>query len=321
VSVSGLSINVAGQTVPLEAMTAVLTSGPGGGASADPPTSLGGLGIFLNGQGTFGDQNGSTLEPGFKFHTEGLTLGTDYRVSANFVLGAAAGYLHTTSTLDEAGGRVKLSGYSVSAFGSYYQADRFYVDAIATYGWNDFGVSRNVVFGDTSARAKSDPDGRQLTLSMSAGYNVNVGALTFGPTARATYIDVRIDGFQERGADLFNLRVNSQRVESLATDLGAQLSYAISLPWGVLSPLARAEWEHEFKGGSRVIAGSLVADPLRTLFGAPTNAPDRNYVNLAAGLTATLPRGASAFAHYETVLGRDRVTTHSFTAGLRFQFE
>jgi uncharacterized protein YhjY with autotransporter beta-barrel domain len=321
VSVSGLSINVAGQTVPLEAMTASLTSGPGGGASADPGGPLGGLGIFLNGQGTFGDQNGSTLEPGFKFHSEGLTLGTDYRVSENFVLGAAAGYLHTTSTLDDAGGRVKMSGYSVSAFGSYYQADRFYVDAIATYGWNDFGVSRNVVFGDTSATAKSDPDGNQLTLSMSAGYNFTAGALTFGPTARATYVNVRIDGFQERGADLFNLRVNSQRVESLATDLGAQLSYAISMPWGVLSPLARAEWEHEFKGGSRIIAGSLVADPLRTLFGAPTNAPDRNYVNLAAGLTATFPRGTSAFAHYETVLGRDRVTTHSFTAGLRFQFE
>ena len=115
--------------------------------------------------------------------------------------------------------------------------------------------------------------------------------------------------------------MNSQCVESLATDLGAQFSYAISMPWGVLSPLARAEWEHEFKGGSRIIAGSLAADPLRTVFGAPTNTPDRNYVNLAAGLTATLPRGASAFAHYETVLGRDRVTTRSFTAGLRFQFE
>ena len=75
------------------------------------------------------------------------------------------------------------------------------------------------------------------------------------------------------------------------------------------------------KDGSRLIAGSLVADPLRTLFGAPTNTPDRNYVNVAAGVTATLPRGVSGFVHYETVLGRDRVTTHSFTAGLRLQFD
>jgi hypothetical protein len=34
VSVSGLSVNVAGQAVPLEAVTTFVTSGPGGGASA-----------------------------------------------------------------------------------------------------------------------------------------------------------------------------------------------------------------------------------------------------------------------------------------------
>ena len=321
VSISGLSLNVAGQSVPLGAVTSLMPSGPGGGASADPSKVLSGLGIFLNGQGSFGDQEGTTREPGFKFHTAGLTLGTDYRLTENVVLGAAAGYLRTDADLDQAGGRVKMSGYSLSAFGTYYVADTFYVDAIATYGWNDFGVTRNVSFGDLSSTAKSDPDGNQLAVSVSGGYNFNLGPLTVGPTAKVNYIHVRIDGFHERGADIFNLRVNSQRVESLATDLGVQLSYAISMPWGVLSPLARAEWEHEFKGGNRLITGSLVADPQRTLFGAPTNSPDRDYVNLAAGVTATLPRGVSAFAHYETVLGRTHVTNHSFTAGLRFQFD
>jgi len=85
--------------------------------------------------------------------------------------------------------------------------------------------------------------------------------------------------------------------------------------------LARAEWEHEFKGGAQFINGSLVADPLRTPFGAQRNNPDRNYVNLATGVTGTFARGVSAFAHYETVLGRTNVTSHSFTAGVRFQFE
>ena len=321
VSVSGLSLNVAGQSIPLEALATLMPSSPGGGASADPFKVLGGLGIFLNGQGSFGDQDTSSKETGFKFNTQGLTLGSDYRVSENVVLGAAFGYLHTVANLDDAGGQVRMSGYSLSVFGSYYVADKFYVDTIATYGWNGYGVSRNVTFGDTGATAKADPDANQFSVSVSGGYNFNFGPLTVGPTAKATYINIRIDGFQERGADLFNLRVGGQKVESLATDLGGQISYAISTPWGVLTPLARAEWEHEFKGGSRLISGSLLADPLGTTFGAPTNNPDRNYVNLAAGLTATLPRGMSAFAHYETVLGREHVTNHSFTAGVRFQFE
>jgi len=182
-------------------------------------------------------------------------------------------------------------------------------------------VTRNIAFGDGIITARSDPDGQQLALSSAAGYNFNAGPWTFGPLAKVTYINVHIDSFQERGADIFNLSVRRQTIESLTTDLGAQVSYAISAPWGVLTPLARAEWEHEFKGGARLINGTLVADPLRTTFGAQSNNPDRNYVNLAAGITGTFPRGISAFAHYETVLGRANVTNHSFTVGIRFQFE
>jgi len=321
VSVSGLSLNVAGQQMPLGEVTAFLSSGSGGGASADGSNPLGGLGIFLNGQGSFGDQDPTSREPGFKFNTQGMTLGTDYRVSENIVLGAAFGYLHTSADLDQSGGHVNLNGYSGSLFGSYYVADKFYVDAIATYGWNNYGVTRNIAFGDGIITARSDPDGQQLALSSAAGYNFNAGPWTFGPLAKVTYINVHIDSFQERGADIFNLAVRRQTIESLTTDLGAQVSYAISTPWGVLTPLARAEWEHEFKGGAQFINGSLVADPLRTTFGAQRNNPDRNYVNLATGVTGTFARGVSAFAHYETVLGRTNVTSHSFTAGVRFQFE
>jgi outer membrane autotransporter protein len=53
-----------------------------------------------------------------------------------------------------------------------------------------------------------------------------------------------------------------------------------------------------------------------------TNDPDRHCFNLGAGVTANFKRGVSGFFYYETVLGRGHVTAaHSFTAGLRYQFE
>lgn len=316
-SAAGLSINIDGQSLPLNA--AISSLGNGGGASADPSGPFGGLGIFLNGQGSFGDQRATTREPGFDFHTAGLTLGSDYRFTKNLVLGAAFGYLKTKADLDASAGHVTTNGRSVSAYGTYHVSDKVYLDGIATYGWNTYDSTRNVP--DVGESAKGNTDGNQFALSVNGGYDFNFGALTVGPSLRVNYIRVHIDGFQERGADLFNLRVESQKVESLATALGGQLSYAISMPWGVLLPLARFDWEHEYRGGSRLITGSLVADPLRTSFSVPTNNPDRNYFNLGAGLTATLKQGASAFFYYETVLGRDNVTNHSFTAGVRFAFE
>lgn len=111
-----------------------------------------------------------------------------------------------------------------------------------------------------------------------------------------------------------------QKIESLTTVLGASAAYAISLPWAVLQPTMLLEWEHEYLDNSRIIRGSLVADPAGTVFGVPTDSPDRNYFNLGAGLTANFAHGVSAFAFYETVLGRTNFTAHSFTGGIRFEF-
>ena len=89
----------------------------------------------------------------------------------------------------------------------------------------------------------------------------------------------------------------------------------------VLAPFgpAREQPEVTIKPGSDRIV--VARGQVRVAADMVPFAPDRNYVNVAAGVTATLPRGVSGFVHYETVLGRDRVTTHSFTAGLRFQFD
>ncbi len=317
-SMSGLSFKMDGQSLPLDA--AMPSLGDGGGASADPSRQGGGLGLFLNGLGSFGDQRATSREPGFDFHTAGLTLGGDYRWTEHVILGAAVGYLNTKAELDASAGHMTTNGYSLSAYGTYFMAEKMYLDGIATYGWNNYDTTRNITVPGVNETARSNNDGNQFALTVGGGYNFNFGPLTAGPSLRVNYIRVHVDGFQERGAATSNLKVDSQRVESLATDLGGQVSYAISMPWGVLSPLARFEWEHEFKGSSRLITGSLVADPATT-FSVPTNAPDRDYFNLGVGLTATLKRGASAFVYYETILGRDNVTNHSFTAGVRFAFE
>jgi hypothetical protein len=51
-----------------------------------------------------------------------------------------------------------------------------------------------------------------------------------------------------------------------------------------------------------------------------TDSPDRDYLNLGAGASATLKGGVSAFLDYDVVLGRTNFTNHSFTGGVRIEF-
>lgn len=318
VSTSGLSFNTDGQSVPLGAVTSLLSSAErSGGASGDRSSMLARLGVFANGQGSFGNQDATSRDTGFDFHTGGLTVGADYRLTDQLVLGMALGYLRTKAEFDASAGDSRINGYSLSAYGNYYVWDKLYVDGIATFGWNTYDTERNIAAAN--ATAKGSTDGTQFALSVSTGYNASVGALTFGPTARVNYVHVHIDGFREKGGDIANLAIESQTVESLTAALGGQASYAISMPWGVLTPLVRFEWEHEFKGNSRIVNASFVAAP-STVVGAQTSSPDRDYVNLGIGLSATFPRGISAFLAYDTVRGRAHFTNHAFNAGIRFEF-
>ena len=317
VSVSGVSLNIDGQSAPLSAVTSLIASlGQGGGASADRASTLGRLGVFVNGQGSFGGQDPTSREPGFDFYTAGMTAGVDYRLTDQLVLGAALGYLRTKSTFDASAGDSRINGYSVSAYGSYYLVEKLYLDGIATFGWNQYSNERSIANAFT---ANSSTDGTQVALSVSTGYDFNIGAFSFGPTARVNYVRVHIDGYREGGADLFNLSISSQTIESVTSAMGGEARYAVSTAWGVLTPQMSLEWEHEYKGDSRIITASVLADPT-TSVAVRTNSPDRDYVNLGAGLSATFKGGVSAFAHYQAVLGRAHFTNHSFNTGVRFEF-
>jgi outer membrane autotransporter protein len=310
ISVSGLSL-VGDQDAP----SALAASVPGSSGYASAAVAARGpgsdLGVFLNGQGSFGEQDATSREAGADFHTIGVTTGADFRLTRQVVLGGALGYLASKSELDT--GSFNGKGVSLSAFGTYYLGDEFYIDAIASYGWTWYETERRTDDGV----ARGDPDGTQIAVSVSVGHDLSFGALSIGPYGRVDYTHIEIDGFNERGAGPANVRVSSQDLTSLLTTVGGHASYAIRTQWGVFSPTVSAEWQHEFEDNARIVKASVIGGPT---FESRTNNPDRDYFTLGGGLVATFRGGRSAFIHYESILGRDNFTYHGLTAGLRLEF-
>jgi outer membrane lipase/esterase len=309
-SVSGLPIDAAVEPGALGSASAMPS------ALADALTDSR-LGLFVNGEGSFGKQDTTGRELGFDFHTAGATLGMDYRFTDQFILGAAIGYLGTNSDLDADGGEVTARGFSLSAFATYYFRDEYYIDGIATYGWTWYETERRIGGPGTSTTARGDPDGSQVSLSVSGGRNFSLGALTLGPYGRLDYTHVAIDSYREHGGGEASVRVDSQDINSVITALGGRGSYAISTGWGILQPTVSVEWQHEFAGDSQQLGLTTVGG---ASIDARTDNPDRDYFRLGAGLVATLRRGKHAFIHYDAIVGRDNFTYHGFTAGIRLQF-
>ncbi len=290
----------------------------GAGPGAEPSASNR-FGVFVNGTGSVGEKDRTERAEGFDFFTAGAIAGADYRVSENFIAGAAFRYLHTSSDLVRLLGDTQVDGYGGSLYATYY-AGPFFVDLHGGFTWNVYTSRRNMVYASTSRVAKADTDGQQYDVDLGAGYEFALNGFRLTPYGRLEYVNAAIESATEKDAGGLNLVVGGQRVQSLQTAVGLQLAYSWSVPFGVLVPQLRAEWRHEFKDGSRSLTARYLNDPTVTPILITTDNPDRNFAALGAGMSGVFARGLTAFLYYETVLALRDVTNHQFVGGVRLEF-
>lgn len=281
-------------------------------------------GMFVNGRMSFGDAPRRGTDPSYDFETDGLTAGVDYRLSSEVVVGAALGWVSTGSELAD-GGAIDTDGWSLNLYGTWYR-DRWYAEALVGYGKSDYRFKRVIVLpsafnGRDTYVTVGSPDSDQLSAELGAGYDFRAGeALGITGFGRLSYVDTAIDAYSETGGGAFDLGFASQDLDSLLGELGVEITYPWSVGWGVLQPLLRISWMHEFQDDPQVIRARFLGDGAQRYFVVRSEQPDRNYLNLAAGISATLPRGWATFVQYDTDLEREELDIYTLSGGFRFQF-
>lgn len=302
----------AAQDEPLEA--------PGAGID-EPFERVPRWGLFASGRYASVDKDGSLLEEGYYTRSSAATAGFDRRFGADGVLGAALAYQDVDLDLSADGGGVDASGTNLTLFGSR-TGDAGYVQGVLGYGTLDFDLTRHVdlpveFLGETRYTVAGGADGDQLMADLMGGWEHVFGAASVELFGRASLVDSDVDGDEEAGPVPFALAIGDQSVRSLLSELGVDWRRAVSVDWGVVQPQIRASWIHEFEDDARSIPGQFVGDPLDREFGVPTDEPDRDYFNLALGLTLTGYRGWSFFAAYDTDLERNTLDNYVVNIGLR----
>lgn len=302
------------------------------GRRADGDGSGGALamsfGTFARFEGEVGASDPTAFDPGFDRRATALTLGADYRLRPNLVLGAALGVRDSRSSIDTADGAsystVGERGTSLSLFGSFEPIANAYADAIVSFGRSRFHTRRDIAIPALSLQdtAVGSTTSREFALSVGGGYAFIDGAWSWGPYGRLSHSRTRVDAFDERPNPTdTQLSVAAQSATSLLSGLGAQVSYASSQDWGVLVPNARIEWNHQFR---RDRVGTIVATFAEAVDPVPmaieTTPPDRNHFTLDLGLAAHFGVGRSGALNYSAVLGRSGQSSHVFTAELRLEF-
>lgn len=281
------------------------------------------LGIFVNGNIGFGDRKTTSNEAGYNLDTHGTTIGIDYRFTDNFLLGTAFSYNNSNSRYRNKLGELESDSFSGAIYASFFTEEGFFVDGVFSGSHIDYDSRRHIEYTTAaesiSTNARGENSGYALSVSMTTGYNFNYGGLTVTPLVRVDYTSNDVDSLNEKGGQGWALHVEDQDFDSLQTAAGVQLAYAISIPWGVISPMVQAEYIHEFKNDARNISAFYLQDSSQTSFNIASDKPDRDYISFSAGIAAQFIHGISAFVSYDTVQAHSFVNNHNFTGGVRFE--
>ncbi|MFK7997479.1 MAG: Calx-beta domain-containing protein, partial [Granulosicoccus sp.] len=325
--VSGLQFNYYDQSIPGSVIEASQDELSGGSASADESIGESSrIGFFANGSISYGEVEGGENQSDAEIRTSGLTIGADYRASDTTVFGVGFGFVTSKTDFNPDGGSADIDGLNLSLFGTYYEPNKSYIDAVLDFGRNNYDIERRINLpntpdqfgiGDTTANVQS--------LTIGAGRDYRHETWEFGPYGRLSILQADIDGYSERAAgstDGFGsvLNIGSHSVTSSRLAVGGQVAKTISTKRGVFIPQFRAEAEFEREERKDGIQATFQHDPTQTPFTVNGDDRDSSFFNLGIGGSALFPNGRSGFLFYETQLGNDRVTQHWLKLGVRLEF-
>jgi outer membrane autotransporter protein len=330
-SFQGFDLLIDDQSFSIDTIAQAYQQYRGSGASGDKPLLGGRLGMFITGDIATGSKDQTDLESGLDFDTYGITMGADYRITNQFILGGAFGYVDTATELEQDIAEIDTQGYSLNLYGTYYAEQHYFVDFSLGYGSNSFDQSRHIRYqlnglADVDQKLSADYDGDTVSFFLGSGYDFYRGPWRFGPRADMAYIKSDVDGFTEESSNPnaqgggWATRMESTDQTWLTLKLGARLAYTHSVDWGVLIPYVRLDWLHEFKDDAQVFSAYFVGDPNGQAIEIETDDPDSDYLRLRIGTSAQLQNGLVGFIDYGTILANSDWTTHTISIGVRSEF-
>lgn len=268
---------------------------PEKGASADD----GGWGLLVSPQYGKSSRPETALESGYRSELTGLAIGLDRRFSDSLVLGIVVGQTNDKAAFFNNAGSLNSTVNTATMYGTWLPSESVAVDGYLGYGKLNFDSQRKVVFGAAiSGTASGSTSGRQIMAGASASYQADYGRVNLSPFVNLDYIETRINGYNESGTTLLELRYGDRRTTSSIGSLGGRASTSHGYDWGTLVPSVRLAAVHEFRNDAQQISNELVLTP-GAGFLVATDTPDRDYLNFGLGVTAALNGGAQLFVDYE----------------------
>ncbi len=241
-----------------------------------------------------------------------VTLGADFALDDQWLVGVAGGYFTGESYLGDFG--ADIESYQLSAFGAYRNAGLF-ANASASFGNIDFEtIARPSAYGLT---ATGSTDGTTSLVAAEVGYLFDSGSLSLGPVAGAQWNKIGLDGYLEQGASGGNLRYSDVDDSNTGLFAGGEASVALAEARGVV----RLTWHEE--NADATLNTSVALNSANHAMGTQALSVAtlaQRHVAFALTLTELKTGPLSWWVNYTAMIGEDDGRLDQASAGFRRAF-
>ena len=205
--------------------------------------------IYIEGNASSGQRADQLFSFGYNYELSGLTIGGEYHLSPNILLGTAFKYTDAKASLNQSFGHTDLNAYQFAGYASV-NYPHWFLDAVATAGQDSYSIDRPGVMMDTIHGATNGTD---LSAGFKTGYLLDAGRLRAGPIAGLNYLQANLNGYTETGDSLLTQTVGSQTIEALTGSAGLQIRFGNLIPQYRVDPYVNITAEHNFLGGRNIV--------------------------------------------------------------------
>ncbi|WP_199228409.1 putative Ig domain-containing protein [Caulobacter sp. D4A] len=259
-------------------------------------------GVWAAGSADFGMRDTVGSQSGFRFTTDGLTAGADYRVNGQFAFGVGFGYGRDSSRVGKNGTKSRAESYSAGLYASLQPSEKTFVDGVIGLGSLDFDTRRYVT--TTGELVNGQRDGDQVFAALTFGVEHRTPTSLLSPYGRVAYSRSVLDAFSEDGGGPYGLTYHSQTVRSLTGTLGLRGEFARKTAAGLLAPRFRVEYSHDFEKANDALLSytDWVGGPTYRLAVDPI---DRDQLRLELGADLTVKSGWKIGLDFDNSVSKD----------------
>ena len=189
---------------------------------------IGNRDMWVKAYGSWTNQNDLNGVAGYKINNGGLAIGLDKGLSPKMNFGTVFAFANSgvSSNSSTAPSSVNINSYQLGVYGDYVFQKNLIANAQLDIGMNQNKSYRNIVFMGTNAHANYNSYSGHIGTGIKYVKPIN-SRNTFIPSIRVDYTNVQSKGYNETGAGVLNLQVNSQTYNTLPVSVDFRIDHTL----------------------------------------------------------------------------------------------